>query len=112
MDCLAKEVSLEIILLCGFDAFGVMCRAEIAYFELGLDGVREAVEKDIERFDAAMEGVFVAEEGVKKPFCARDSRSRRRRADAESNLRKAIIIISSFDFAIASKISRPKLSQH
>ena len=44
--------------------------------------------------------VFVAEEGVKKPFCARDSRSRRRRADAESNLRKAIIIISSFkDFA-------------
>ena len=111
MDCLAKEVSLEIILLCGFDAFGVMCRAETAYFELGEDGVREGVEKDIERFDAAMEGVFVAEEGVKKPFCARDSRSRRRRADAESNLRKAIII-SSFDFAIASKISRPKLSQH
>ena len=77
-----------------------MCRAETAYFELGEDGVREGVEKDIERFDAAMEGVFVAEEGVKKPFCARDSRSRRRRADAESNLRKAIIIISSFkDFA-------------
>lgn len=110
MDCLAKEVSLEIILLCGFDAFGVMCRAETAYF--GEDGVREGVEKDIERFDAAMEGVFVAEEGVKKPFCARDSRSRRRRADAESNLRKAIIISSSLDFAIASKISRPKLSQH
>ena len=76
-----------------------MCRAETAYFELGEDGVREGVEKDIERFDAAMEGVFVAEEGVKKPFCARDSCSRRRRADAESNLRKAIIIISSLDFA-------------
>ena len=85
-----------------------MCRAETAYFELGEDGVREAVEKDIERFDAAMEGVFVAEEGVKKPFCARDSRSRRRRADAESNLRKVIIYHQQLGFCHRFKDFAPK----
>ena len=63
-----------------FDAFGARCTAETTFLGLGEEGV--------ERFDVAL----VEVDDVEKPFSALDSRSRRRRADADSNLRCRTVI--------------------
>ena len=70
----------EISLL--FDAFGARCTAETTFLGLGEEGVT--------RFDVAL----VEVDDVEKPFSARDRRSRRRRADADSNLSVRTIICS------------------
>jgi len=81
-----------------------MCKAETTFLGLGEDGVAR-FDEGAARFDAALvevddgalvevdddaldevDGALVEVDDVEKPFSARDSRSRRRRADADSNL--------------------------
>ena len=72
--------TLDVGLLCGLATLGGVCRLVTTFWGPGEEGLR---------LDGVREGA--RNEEVENPFSARDSRSRRRAAEVESNLRKRIV---------------------
>ena len=72
--------TLDVFLFCGFGTFGGVCRLGTTFWGPGEEGLR---------LDGVKEGP--RNEEVENPFSARDSRSRRRAVEVESNLRKRIV---------------------